>query len=104
MMSEAKVIKTAQERLSDYLKELSPRLNRFAIAHIAETVLPQFRIEEATELRAALEALQAELENARQPVSDEKIKDLYCNFQMYDLGEITVEQSFIGVRKILNRN
>ena len=53
-------IKPANERLSDYLKTLSPRLNQFAIAHIAETVLPQFQIEEAIELRAAYEALQKE--------------------------------------------
>lgn len=53
-------IKPANERLSDYLKTLSPQLNQFAIAHVAETVLPRFQVEEVIELRAAFEALQKE--------------------------------------------
>ena len=59
-MSDKPIIKTANERLSDYLKNLDPHFNQFAIAAVTEKVLPQFQTEEIRELRTAYEALQKE--------------------------------------------
>ena len=68
-----KHIKTAMERFKAYC-ESKGIPEKSSLAHIHK--MSQFEEHERKELRAALEASQAELEKARQPVSDEQIKEI----------------------------
>ena len=71
-------IKTAEEKLKYYLKDLEGNFNQFAIERIAEKMLPRFQIEEVVNLRTALEQANsriANLEAALSAVPENRIGD-----------------------------
>ncbi len=82
-------IKTAEEKLKYYLKDLEGNFNQFAIERIAEKMLPRFQIEEVVNLRTALEQANSRIANLEAALSavpaQEPVMDITFSQFLFDV-------------------